>query len=162
MGLIGAGRVERQEKCVVCQKTFEEDELRLLPYLKTQTVELMCDPCSKTQVDNITEEVPLTANNVEDKIKITTTKKPNEMKELVNETKKEVKAKSMCSCAKFPLCKAIRAIQAFDEFSNSEIRAYFIRCPMCGSYAIKDICRGCRLPFCMSHIFRHRNCKEGK
>src|SRR3990172_8305791 len=155
MGLIGAGRVERQEKCVVCQKTFEEDELRLLPYLKTQTVELMCDPCSKTQVDNITEEVPLTANNVEDKIKITTTKKPNEMKELVNETKKEVKAKSMCSCAKFPLCKAIRAIQAFDEFSNSEIRAYFIS--GFGDYFKIDF-----LPFCMSHIFRHRNCKEGK
>src|SRR3972149_5740491 len=138
MGLIGAGRVERQEKCVVCQKTFEEDELRLLPYLKTQTVELMCDPCSKTQVDN---------NNVEDKIKITTTKKPNEMKELVNETKKEVKAKSMCSCAKFPLCKAIRAIQAFDEFSNSEIRAYFIS--GFGDYFKIDFC-----PFCSKGLYK--------
>lgn len=39
---------------------------------------------------------------------------------------------------------------------------YDMRCPMCGSYGIKDICNSCGLPFCINHIFRHRNCKEGR
>jgi len=146
MGQVGAGRIERQEKCVSCQKTFEEDELRLVPYHKTQTVELLCNTCSETQFAEVTE-VPLTAENIEEKIKVTTTKKPNPMKEVVNETKKEVKAKSMCSCAKFPLCKAIRAIQAFDEFSNSEIRAYFIS--GFGDYFKIDFC-----PFCSKSLYK--------
>lgn len=145
MGLIGAGRTVRQEKCKVCQKTFEEDELKLAPYHLTNAVELMCEPCSKTH--SITEEVLLTTETVEDKIKITTIKKPNEMKELVNETKKEVEPTSMCSCAKFPLCKGVRAIQAFDEFSNSEIRAYFISAY--GDYYKIDFC-----PFCGKRLYK--------
>lgn len=39
---------------------------------------------------------------------------------------------------------------------------YDVRCPMCGSYAIREICKGCGLPFCGNHMFRHRNCKEGR
>ena len=147
MGLVGAGRNERQEKCVVCQKTFEEDELRLTPYHMTNTIELMCDPCSNSQFANVTEEVPLTTETTEDKIKMTTTKKPNEMKELVNETQKEVEPTSTCSCAKFPLCKGVRAIQAFDEFSNSEIRAYFISAY--GDYYKIDFC-----PFCGNGLYK--------
>lgn len=145
MGLIGAGRTERQEKCIVCQKTFEEDELKLVPYHLTNAIELMCEPCSKTH--SIIEEVPLTTETAEDKIKITTTKKLNEMKELVNETKKEIKGKSMCNCAKLPLCKGVRAIQAFDEFSNSEIRAYFISAY--GDYYKIDFC-----PFCGQSLYK--------
>jgi len=145
MGLIGAGRIERQEKCTVCQKTFEEDELKLVPYAKTNTVELMCESCSGTQI--ITPEVTLTTEKTEEKDKIITEKKPNPMKEAVNATKKEVKAKSMCNCAKFPLCKAIRAIQAFDEFSNSEIRAYFIS--GFGDYFKIDFC-----PFCSKSLYK--------
>ena len=146
MGLIGAGRNESQEKCVVCEKTFGEDELRLVPYHKTQTVELLCNACSESQFAEVTE-VPLTTEGVEDKVKIITTKKPNPMKEAVNETKKEVKAKSMCNCAKFPLCKGVRAIQAFDEFSNSEIRAYFISAY--GDYYKIDFC-----PFCGKRLYK--------
>ena len=145
MGLIGAGRMERQEKCIVCQKTFEEDELKLIPYKKTNTVELMCEPCEKSQI--ISSNIPLTAKKADDKNKITTEKKSNPMKEAVNETKKDVKPKSMCSCAKFPLCKAIRAIQAFDEFSNSEIRAYFIS--GFGDYFKIDFC-----PFCGKRLYK--------
>ena len=147
MGLIGAGRIERQEKCVVCQKTFEEDALELHPYPKTNTVELMCSTCRKTIPISPVPDIELTTEKIEDKNKITIEKKPNPMKEAVNGTKKEVSPKSMCECAKFPLCKAVRAIQAFDEFSNSEVRAYFIsafgdfykidHCPFCGKRLYK-------------------------
>lgn len=147
MGLIGAGRTERQEKCIACEKTFEEDELRLMPYNKTRTIELMCTPCSESQFASTTEEVPLTAKPTEETMKVTTEKKPNPKKEVVNETKKEVKASSMCNCAKFPLCKGVRAIQAFDEFSNSEIRAYFISAY--GDYYKIDFC-----PFCGKKLYR--------
>lgn len=146
MGRVGASGSKRQEKCMICQKTFEEDELKLFPYPKTQTIELMCDPCSQIQFDGIIEEVPLTTEIAEDKIKITTTKKLNEMKELVNETQKEITPTSMCNCAKFPLCKGVRAIQAFDEFSNSEIRAYFISAY--GDYYKIDFC-----PFCGKRLY---------
>ena len=146
MGLIGAGRIERQEKCISCQKTFEEDQLRLIPYSKTQTVELMCDACSNSQFESVTE-VPLKAENTEDKIEITTVKKTNKMKEAVNETKKSVKGESICGCVKLPLCKAVRPIQAFDEFSNSEIRAYFISAY--GDYYKIDFC-----PFCSKRLYK--------
>ena len=144
MGLIGAGRVDRNEKCISCQKTFPEDELQLKPYHKTNALELMCNNCSGLQP---VEEVPLESKPVEEKIKITTTTKPNKMKEAVNDTKKEVKPKTMCNCAKFPLCKAVRAIQAFDEFSNSEIRAYFISAY--GDYYKIDFC-----PFCGESLYK--------
>jgi len=147
MGQVGAGRIDRQEKCVVCQKTFEEDELILTPYNLTNTVELMCGSCSKTQTVESVEEVLIKTEITEDKIDVTTAKKPNKMKEAVNDTKKEVKAKSTCACAKFPLCKAVRAIQAFDEFSNSEIRAYFISAY--GDYYKIDFC-----PFCGSGLYK--------
>lgn len=147
MGLIGAGRIERQEKCAVCQKTFLEDELELHPYPKTNTIELMCKICRR-MATNPSSEVELTTKKTEDKNKIVTEVKPNEFKKVVNETKKKVAPKSTCSCAKFPLCKAVRAIQAFDEFSNSEVRAYFISafgdfykidfCPFCGNGLYKQ------------------------
>jgi len=36
------------------------------------------------------------------------------------------------------------------------------RCPMCGSFAVKDACSGCNYWFCQEHLFRHRRCKEGR
>lgn len=37
-----------------------------------------------------------------------------------------------------------------------------VRCPMCGSFAVRGTCNGCNLPFCENHLFRHRQCKEGR
>jgi len=37
-----------------------------------------------------------------------------------------------------------------------------LRCPMCGSFAVKGECNGCHLWFCEEHLYRHRRCKEGR
>jgi len=144
MGIvIGSGRRKLNEKCVICEKTFPEDELVLEPYNKTKTLELMCKNC-KTGVQ---EEVKLTSEKQPDKNKITTKKKKNKIKEIVNEEAEEMGEKSTCMCAKFPMCKAIRATQAWDEFSNKEIKAFFVGagfdffkidfCPFCGESLYK-------------------------
>jgi len=41
-------------------------------------------------------------------------------------------------------------------------KEYSIRCPMCGSYAVKGECNGCGYWFCIDHMYRHRECKEGR
>jgi len=140
MGVIGSGRRETQEKCVICNKTFPEDQLELSPYEKTKTVELMCKRCRI--ISKPTPDVPVKTNKTEDENKIITEKKPNIKKELVNEGASPLQEKSQCKCAKFPMCKAVRATQAWDEFSNMEVKAFFIGagfdfykisfCPFCG------------------------------
>lgn len=140
MGVIGSGRRETQEKCVVCNKTFPEDQLELSPYEKTKTVELMCKICRR--ISNPTPEVSVKTKKPKDENKIITEKKPNIKKELVNEGATTLQEKSQCKCAKFPMCKAVRATQAWDEFSNMEVKAFFIGagfdfykisfCPFCG------------------------------
>ena len=144
MGLIGADRREVMEKCVSCEKTFPEDELDLQPYEKTKTIELMCKECKKISQKN---DLPITTEKKEDVNKITTEKKSNTLKQIVNEEAVPIKTIVTCTCAKFPLCKAIRATQAWDEFSNKEIRAYFVVkdldfykidfCPFCGKRLYK-------------------------
>lgn len=37
-----------------------------------------------------------------------------------------------------------------------------IQCPMCGSLAVKESCKGCNMWFCVEHLFRHRQCSQGK
>ncbi len=138
MGIIGAHRRKLNEKCVICEKTFSEDELELQPYNKTKTLELMCKNCKA----GIKEEVEITSEKQPDKNKIKTEKKQNKIKEIVNEEAEPIEKKSKCQCAKFPLCKGIRATQAWDEFSNKEIKAFFVGagfdfykidfCPFCG------------------------------
>jgi len=144
MGLvIGAGRRKLNEKCVICEKTFPEDELVLEPYNKTKTLELMCKNCKA----GASKEISLTTEKQPDKNKIKTEKKQNKIKELVNEEAETLDKKSTCQCAKFPMCKAIRATQAWDEFSNKEIKAFFVGagfdfhkidfCPFCGESLYK-------------------------
>jgi len=138
MGMIGANRNIGQEKCVICEKTFPEDQLELEPYNKTKTLELMCDKCK----GSTNKEIKISTKKHDDKDKIVTEKKSNEIKEIVNEQAEPIKKKSKCQCAKFPMSKAIRATQAWDEFSNKEIKAFFIGagfdfykidfCPFCG------------------------------
>ncbi len=135
---VGANRRVGQEKCVICEKTFSEDELELEPYNKTKTLELMCNECKS----GVKAEVPLTSEKQPDKNKIKIEKKPNKLKEIVNEQAEPIEKKSTCKCARFPMSKAIRATQAWDEFSNKEIKAFFIGegfdfykidfCPFCG------------------------------
>lgn len=144
MGMIGIGRRETQEKCTVCEKTFPEDELELTPYDKTKTVELMCKVCRRNRP---ALEVPLKAKKPEDENIIITEKKPNIKKELVNQEASPLQKKSECSCAKFPMCRAVRATQAWDEFSNRETKAFFVGagfdfykidfCPFCGKSLYK-------------------------
>lgn len=138
MGVIGANRTKNVEKCIVCENTFPEDQLELEPYNKTKTLELMCIGCKS----NAKAELDLTSEKQSDKNKIKTKKKPNEIKEIVNEQAEPMKEISTCKCAKFPMCKAIRATQAWDEFSNREVKAFFVGaeadfykinfCPFCG------------------------------
>lgn len=138
MGIIGINKSNSVEKCVVCQKTFPEDELELEPYNKTKTLELMCIGCKS----GAKADLDLTAEKQSDKNEIKTEKKPNEIKEIVNEQAEPMKKDSICACAKFPMSKAIRATQAWDEFSNREVKAFFIGagfdfykinfCPFCG------------------------------
>jgi len=143
MGLvIGAGRRKLNEKCVVCEKTFPEDELELKAYDKTKTLELMCINCSPTNKASTLDDVKINSKKQKDKNKIKTKKKRNKIKELVNEEAEPIEKESTCKCAKFPMSKAIRATQAWDEFSNKEIKAFFIGagfdfykidfCPFCG------------------------------
>lgn len=143
MGLvIGAGRRQLNEKCIICENTFPEDELELLPCAKTGTIELMCNSCSQTNKAPTLDDVKINTNKQKDKNKIKTKKKRNKIKELVNEEAEPIEKKSTCKCAKFPMSKAIRATQAWDEFSNKEIKAFFIGagfdfykiefCPFCG------------------------------
>ncbi len=142
MGIIGAHRRKLNEKCVVCEKTFPEDELELKPYEKTSTLELMCINCSAGNTASTLDDVRVKSNKQEDKNKIKTKKKKNKIKEIVNEEAEPIEKKSTCQCAKFPLCKGIRATQAWDEFSNKEIKAFFVGagfdfykidfCPFCG------------------------------
>lgn len=147
MGQIGANRRNIQEKCIVCEKTFPEDELELHPYDKTEKIELMCNHCSGTNKASTLDDVRINSKKQKDKNKIKTKKKPNKIKNIVNEEAEPVKPTTTCSCAKFPLCKAMRATQAWDEFSNKEIRAYFVGagfdfykidfCPFCGQSLYK-------------------------
>jgi len=147
MGMIGANKNTHQEKCVVCEKTFLEDELELKPYEKTSTLELMCRKCLPSNKASSLDDVRISSNKQKDKNKIKTKKKPNKIKEIVNEEAEPIKKKSKCSCAKFPMSKAIRATQAWDEFSNKEIKAFFIGagfdfykidfCPFCGQSLYK-------------------------
>lgn len=140
MGVVGSRRRETQEKCAVCEKTFSEDQLELTPYTKTNTVELMCKICR--EVSKPVSDVPVKTNKPEDENVIVTEKKPNIKKELVNEGASPLQEKSQCACAKFPMCRAVRATQAWDEFSNMEVKAFFIGagfdfykisfCPFCG------------------------------
>jgi len=143
MGMIGAHRKKSQEKCVACENTFEEDKLTLTPYNKTKTLELMCGKCSDEQKPQVNLKSKTKDENV-----IKTKKKPNPKKEIINKNQEKVEnAVSKCNCARLPLCNAIRATQAFDEFSNSEIRAFFIGsgfdfykiefCPFCGKSLYK-------------------------
>lgn len=147
MGQIGVGQTENKEKCVMCERTFEEDQLTLTPYEKTKTVELMCDKCIEEQSPKPVEDVELKSETI-DNNSIKTETKPNDMKEAVNGTKPEsIIAPSTCTCAKFPLCGAVRATQAWDEFTNTETKAYFIQtltdyfkidfCPFCGKRLYK-------------------------
>jgi len=147
MGMIGANKSQSQEKCVVCEKTFLEDELELKPYDKTKTLELMCSKCSPIHKASTLDDVRVNTGKQEDKPKIKTKKKRNKIKEIVNEQAEPLKEKSTCSCAKFPMSKAIRATQAWDEFSNKEIKAFFVGagfdfykidfCPFCGESLYK-------------------------
>ena len=142
MGVIGANKNIHQEKCVVCEKTFIEDELELKPYEKTSTLELMCNGCSAGNTASSLDDVRVNSKKQPDKNKIKTKKKRNKIKEIVNEEAEPIEKKSTCSCAKFPMCKAVRATQAWDEFSNKEIKAFFVGagfdfykiefCPFCG------------------------------
>ena len=137
---IGSGRRDVQEKCTLCQKTFPEDQLELAPYPKTKTVELMCKICRR--MSKPAPEVPVKTSKPEDGNQIIIEKKPNNQKDLVNEETQTLQKKSNCACAKFPMCKAIRATQAWDEFSNREVKAFFVGagfdfykisfCPFCG------------------------------
>lgn len=123
---------------MICNKTFPEDQLELEPYNKTKTLELMCNKCK----GSVNKELEISTEKHVDKDKIVTKKKPNEIKEIVNEQAEPIKEKSQCKCAKFPMCKAIRATQAWDEFSNMEVKAFFVGagfdfykisfCPFCG------------------------------
>ncbi len=147
MGMIGANKNLHQEKCVVCEKTFLEDELELKPYEKTSTLELMCKRCLPSNKASSLDDVRINTGKQKDKNKIKTKKKRNKIKEIVNEEAEPIKKKSKCSCAKFPMSKAIRATQAWDEFSNKEIKAFFIGagfdfykidfCPFCGQSLYK-------------------------
>ena len=147
MGQIGANRRNLQLKCIVCEKTFLEDELELKPYDKTKTLELMCQTCIPANKASTLDDVRINTKKQKDKNKIKTKKKSNKIKDIVNEEAEPVKPTTTCSCAKFPLCKAMRATQAWDEFSNKEIRAYFVGagfdfykidfCPFCGQSLYK-------------------------
>ena len=140
MGVVGSRRREIQEKCAVCEKTFSEDKLELTPYTKTCTVELMCKICR--DISKPVSDVTVKTNKPKDENVIVTEKKPNIKKELVNEGAHPLQEKSQCTCAKFPMCRAVRATQAWDEFSNMEVKAFFIGagfdfykisfCPFCG------------------------------
>lgn len=148
MGMIGSGRRVTQEKCAICDKTFPEDQLELTPYKKTKTVELMCKICRR--MSKPAPEIPVKTSKPKDENVIITEKKTNKLKEIVNSQAEPLNKKSQCTCAKFPMCKAIRATQAWDEFSNMEVKAFFVGagfdfykisfCPFCGNklYKIKE------------------------
>ena len=87
MGVIGADRTKNVEKCIVCENTFPEDQLELEPYNKTKTLELMCIGCKS----GAKAELDLTSEKQTDKNKIKTEKKPNEIKEIVNEQAEPIK-----------------------------------------------------------------------
>ncbi len=37
-----------------------------------------------------------------------------------------------------------------------------VQCPMCGAQGNLNPCKGCNLWFCGNHLFRHKQCKEGR
>jgi len=39
---------------------------------------------------------------------------------------------------------------------------FHVQCLMCGALGSLNQCRGGEYWFCGEHLFRHRNCKEGK
>ena len=85
MGMIGYNKSQSQGKCVVCEKTFLEDELELKPYDKTKTLELMCMKCSPEHKASTLDDVRVNTEKQKEKNKMKSKKKRNKIKEVVNE-----------------------------------------------------------------------------
>lgn len=38
----------------------------------------------------------------------------------------------------------------------------YVKCPVCGYPANAGGCKACGMWFCKEHIYRHKNCEEGR
>lgn len=133
MSAIGSGKSIRKDKCVSCERDFQEDQLDLVPFTKTGKMEMLCPTC---KVD--------VAGEIEGG---TNTKGVKELKD----TRKNVTGlpePADCACALLPQCSALGFYEAFDNFTNNVMKAYFIRdnqknyfkvdfCPFCGKRLYK-------------------------
>lgn len=135
MGRVGKHR-KVKSNCGICGESFDEEILIFKTSNKTNAIELMCPNCTKTDGDGIQTE-PESQEVSEE-----------EVKELDN---REMISPAECSCVKFPACGAIGFYQAEDDFTENNIKAYFIYAKNLDEqiyYAI-DFC-----PFCGKRLYK--------
>jgi len=112
MSAIGSGKSIRTDKCISCERDFQEDLLDLAPFTKTGKMEMLCPTC-KAGVSGEIEGG-------------TGTKGVKELKD----TRKNVSGlpePAECVCALLPQCSAIGFYEAYDNFTNNVMKAYFIQ-----------------------------------
>ncbi len=135
MGQIGRRR-KVKSKCGNCDGEFDEDILIFKPSSRTNSIELMCPHCVELEKDEVqTEPQPQEISQ-------------EEVKELDN---RDMISPAECICPKFPACGAIGFYQAEDDFTESNIKAYFIYAKNLDEqiyYAI-DFC-----PFCGKRLYK--------
>jgi len=99
----------------------------LVPYAKTGKMEMLCPTCKSGISGSIEGE----------------TKGVKKLKDIKSPESKTEPTPSDCVCALLPQCSAIGFYEAYDNFTNNVMKAYFIRdneqnyfkidsCPFCG------------------------------